>query len=240
MNARSNWSAPRIAFIVSVLGTLICTGIFIYSEWNFRQFKSSLGELPELTVSQQSAVQRDMIVTERSGRVAMSSVPIKSNRVENEATSKLTVAETEYEELWLPEEDMLILDPESDEPYPLDIETSELAVEQLLEENTYLYSRDDFPTFQELLEAAYGDSEDASIVAKGHDRAMTGTATKRDFINMLEAWLRILPEHEHANRQSIMEYLEKDRAYHDELRQHVESTPTIVTGREYIIKVSIE
>lgn len=241
MNTRVDFTAHRIAQLLAVVGVVIGAGVFVYCQWDLRRFKSSLEELPELTGSPESISQRNMIGTKHLGRVTRS-VSLEPKRLENGTSLKpkspeIDFLEMDHRELEISIVDMAAIDSELDEPPLSEVELPDPVAEQPAEGVDY--TRDNFPTFHDLLKAVYDDSEDADIVSKGHDLVVAGTATKEDFMNMLEAWLRILPESEYASRQSIMEYFKHEREYHDELKRHVESTPTIVTGREVKIEVTV-
>ena len=53
----------------------------------------------------------------------------------------------------------------------------------------------------------YGDSPEVGIMVEAIKRIDAGTATVRNLIGLTEAWLRIVPENEYENRQSLIDGL---------------------------------
>ena len=110
-----------------------------------------------------------------------------------------------------------------------EIELPDLVSDEPVEGVAYTHLKRDISSFPDLLKSAYGDSEDVDVVAEVLTRSEVGTATNDDVMSMAKALLRIIPEDQYENRQSVVNFLED--IY--ELKQHEESTPTIVTKIEF-------
>lgn len=210
-----------------ILWILIGAGFFAYLEWDLKRFKASLEELPGLAISPEPVSQREIATTERSSYITPSTI-VEAERLEYQL-SELKESDMEPEELWLDEADMWEFDWEIDELSPSEVELPDLVSGEPVEGVAYTYPERGISSFPDLLKSAYGDSEDADLVDEVLTRLEAGTATRDDAISMAEALLRIIPEDQYENRQSVAKFLED--IY--ELKRHEESTPTIVTKVEF-------
>ena len=209
------------------LWILIGAGFFAYLQWDLKRFKASLEVPPELAISPEPVLPRDIATTEHSGRVTPP-MTVEAERLEYQL-SELKESDMEPEELWFNETDMWEFDWEIDGLLPSEIELPVLVSDEPVEGVAYTYSEHDISSFSGLLKSAYGDSEDVDVVAEVLTRSEAGTATPDDAISIAEALLRIIPEDQYENRRSVMKFLEDE----NELRRHAESTPTIVTKVEF-------
>ena len=210
-----------------ILWILIGAGFFAYSEWDLRRFKASLEELPAIAISPEPVSPRDIATTERSGHPTPS-MTVETERLEYQI-SELNGLDMEPEELWLDETDTWEFDWEIDEFLSSEVELPGLVSDEPVEGVAYTHLKRDISSFPDLLKAAYGDSEDVDVVAEVLTRSEAGAATNDDVMSMAKALLRVIPEDQYENRQSVVNFLED--IY--ELRQHEESTPTIVTKIEF-------
>ena len=210
-----------------ILWILIGAGFFAYSEWDLRRFKASLEELPALAISPEPVSSRSIATTERSGHLTPS-MTVETERLEYQI-SELNGLDMEPEELWLDEMDTWEFDWEIDEVLPSEVELPDLVSDEPVEGVAYTHLKRDISSFPDLLKEAYGDSEDVDVVAEVLTRSEAGTATRDDAISIAKALLRIIPEDQYENRRSVMKFLEDQY----ELKQHEESTPTIVTKVEF-------
>ena len=224
MNTQYTFKVIGGALILSIL---IGAGFFTYLQWDLRRFKASLEELPALATSPEPVSPRDIAATERSGHVTPS-MTVETERLEYQM-SELNGLDMEPEELWLDETDTWEFDWEIDRLLLSEIELPDLVSDEPVEGVAYTHLKRDISSFPDLLKEAYGDSEDVDVVAEVLTRSEAGTATNDDVMSMAEALLRIIPEDQYENRQSVVNFLED--IY--ELKQHEESTPTIVTKVEF-------
>ena len=206
---------------------LIGAGFFAYLQWDLRRFKTSLEEVPALAIFPEPVSPRNIATTERSGHLTPS-ITVETERLEYQM-SELNNLDREPEELWLDEADTWEFDWEIDEFLPSEVELPDLVSDEPIEGGAYTHLKRDISSFPDLLKAAYGDSEDVDVIAEVLTRSESGTATNDDVMSMAEALLRIIPEDQYENRQSVVNFLED--VY--ELKRHEESTPTIVTKTEF-------
>ncbi len=212
---------------VLILSILIGAGFFAYLQWDLRRFKASLEELSALATSPERVSPRDIATTERSGHVT-APMTVETERLEYQM-SELNGLDREPEELWFDETDMGEFDWEIDGLLLSEIELPYLVSDEPVEGVAYTHLKRDISSFPDLLKSAYGDSEDLDVVAEVLTRSEAGTATNDDVMSMAKALLRIIPEDQYENRQSVVNFLED--LY--ELKRHKESTPTIVTKIEF-------
>ena len=209
-----------------ILTILICSGIWIYTEWDLKQFNESLPELPTVEASRegpahpQSGLRQASTDTAESARGDISQLETDRLRVENEngeMAESATVVETQnaadvafdrvsadYSDETavgqLLQRDTTDVNPEL--PYDREIVKKGFDDynDSLATNPEYAYQRLD-----DALREQFGDDPDVDILVEHTRRTNNGTTTLDSIIRNLEAQLRLLVKNNYPGQQKLQD-----------------------------------
>ena len=215
--------------IVGVVVILLCTGIFLYSEWDLRQFKMALRESSTTVPYTQRT--KDIEKAEAPSEPTVSP-PLEVNSedsqlptgIENSGTDLNDASEfverTSQADLdFFVEHDEEVADDPRADAFTEDAEdllSDEEIITAGFDDYNASLSSDPEYAYQRLDDAfrtQYGDSPDVDIIIRSIRRSNEGTATINDAIENTEAFLRL------ASQISPEEGLQPIKAHLDTLRE---------------------
>ena len=217
---------------VGVVITLICTGFWLYVEWDLKRFRESLPTLPER--NEELSIERVAEVpfsgegsneTEPILSTELDTVPIAPDTPAPESESAIAGSETD----WLFDEDISITeDPFSDADVtgvPDSAASPDAPYDMLFvkagfsDYNTHLHTNPEY-AYQRLDEAfreQYGDDPDVDILVESARRYNEGAVPIDTAIRFAEAQLRLLSKFEQpepiAALQDHIEMLRETQQY---------------------------
>lgn len=237
MDKRYNFIVIGVACLSCILLSVI---FLLYYRWEWRRFNSSFSELSDLTISTEDTFPRDIMITEPS-RYPLPSVTAGGESLEGQMLTP-EIPEMETEIPWIGDTDMTALDSDLESLFS-DVLPDKSFAEEPVEGIDYIYPEYTISGFVDVLKLAHGDSEDVDTVIEDIQSSEAGNVDVTRYreyreanINAAKAWLRILPEDDYENRQSVMQYLEAQY----ELQRHAESTPTKIIRIEVITSVDTQ
>ncbi|MDE0556194.1 MAG: hypothetical protein OXI24_18430 [Candidatus Poribacteria bacterium] len=186
-----------------VLTVLFCAGIFLYTQWDLRQFETSLGEIPTPRNFQKVVSEREIITHEHDDYAAPAgTVDLKHFK---EKVLEVDVPEMEMPAVLPVETDMSLMEYDLQELSLSEVELVDVPVEGVGWTQSKMAGRD-YNDFIEIdpeyayarladgFREMYGDHPEIDVIVETIKRANQQTMRVDDAIQMAEAFLRIMPE----------------------------------------------
>ena len=243
MNTRLTKNSLQTIGGVLVLTVLMGAGMFLYAQWDLKRFRTSLGELSEVSpmTASQTAKEADIHTEETTFVEITAPKSLTQDHIEPESSEELKTEVPSLE----------ILDSLMDELSLSEVEALEkMIAEENLEEDkdTQLdefradIDRSGIAGFISSLESGNisigtGDLEDVATVVDILRRSTEGPIAIDDLITMLEAWIRIQSDTPHG--QSMV-YESRDPLTAALLRLRTKKEESLQSGEETKYTVQID
>ena len=236
-----------------ILTFLICAGIWLYTEWDLKQFNETLPELPtveaprEDSVQPRSALPQPPADTSGSERGDISQLETGHVRVETERAGTAIVDATQYADDVSFDRDpgdysdetevdpLLsgdVTDVKPELPYDMEIVNKGFDDynASLATNPEYAYQRLD-----DALREQFGDDPDVDILVEHTRRSNNGTTTLDSVIGNIEAQLRLLVKNNYPGQQELQDAL---RFYRETKQMGIEAGREIKITSHAIIDTS--